>query len=139
MEFFFIHLYYLLNLGVRKILKYPFGEIFIYKNYLIAYMNEGVTITANLNDVLIDIVKSYYPTNKFVYITHRVNSYAVDPSIYLKTSKIKNLVGFAVVFGSDFAINNIDIEKIFLKKPFEFFYDLDEAIKWANQLCLKTK
>jgi len=124
---------------MNKILKYPFGEIFIYTNYLIAYMKEGVTITANLNDVLLDIVESYYPSNNFVYITHRVNSYAVDPSIYLKTSKIKNLIGFAIVFGSEFSINNIDIERIFLNKPFEFFYNLDEAIIWANQLCNKEQ
>ncbi len=120
---------------MRKILKYPFGEIFIYANYMIAYMKEGITVTVNLNDILKDIVNTYFPNKPFVYITFRVNSYAVDPDIYIETSKIKNLAGFAVVFGSEFAINNVDIEKMFLNKPFEFFYNLDEAIAWSNKLC----
>jgi hypothetical protein len=102
---------------------------------MIAYMKEGITVTVNLNDIFKEIVSAYFPKDPFVYITHRVNSYAVDPAIYIETSKIKNLAGFAVVFESKFAINNVDIEKMFLSKPFEYFYDLDEAIAWSDKIC----
>lgn len=120
---------------MNKILKYPFGEVFVYSNYMIAYMKEGITVSVNLNTFLLEIVRTYFPKDPFVYITHRVNSYAVDPAIYVEASKIKNLAGIAVVFGSEFAINNVDIEKMFLNKPFEYFYDLDEAIAWSDKIC----
>jgi len=42
----------------------------------------------------------------FVYITHRVNSYSVDPTIYISVSKIENLVGFAVVFINQMALSS---------------------------------
>ena len=85
-----------------------------------------------------DIADTYYTSKEFVYITHRVNSYAVDPAVYTKTSQIKNLVGFAVVASNYIALSNAEIEKIFLKKPFEIFTELDKAKEWAQSL-VKTK
>ena len=117
------------------ILTYPFGNITIYDNYLIAVMNEGVTILPELNDVLENISIDYFSDKNFVYITHRLNSYAVDPNIYFRTSKIENLVGFAVVTGKKIVIDNTDLESVFLSKPYRTFNNLDEAIKWANDLC----
>lgn len=118
-----------------KILTYPFGKITVYDNYLIAVMNEGVTILPELNDVLENISNDYFSGKSFVYITHRLNSYAVDPNIYFRTSKIENLVGFAVVTGKKIVIDNTDLESAFLSKPFRKFNNLDKAIKWANDLC----
>ncbi len=118
-----------------KTLKYHFGDVSIYSNYMIAVMNEGITVTADLNDVLEDLAASYFKDKSFVYITHRINSYAVDPSIYFKTSKISNLVGFAVVSGKKIIIDNTDFERSFLSKPFQSFTKLEDAIAWANGLC----
>ncbi|WP_223034561.1 hypothetical protein [Hanstruepera marina] len=116
-------------------LKYPFGKVTIYDNYVIAVMNEGITVTPDLNDVLEDISELYFLNKNFVYITHRINSYAVDPNIYFRTSKIKNLVGFAVVSGKKIVIDNTALESIFLNKPFKSFTSIDGAISWANTLC----
>lgn len=116
-------------------LTYPFGKVTIHDNYLIAVMNEGITVTPDLNDVLATIAKTYYNSKNFVYITHRVNSYAVDPSIYFKTSQIPNLVGFAVVSGKKIVIDNTDLESSFLNKPFKTFKRIEDAIDWANALC----
>ena len=118
-----------------KTITYPFGSVSIHDNYLIAIMNEGVTISPELNDVLERIAKDYFSNKKFVYITHRLNSYAVDPNIYFRTSKIQNLAGFAVVSGKKIVIDNTDLESVFLSKPFKTFNNIEEAIKWANELC----
>lgn len=117
-------------------LKYSFGKVYIYDNYIIAIMNEGITVTPDLNDVLENISEQYFPHKNFVYITHRINSYAVDPNIYFRTSKIKNLVGFAVVTGKKIVIDNTELESVFITKPFKTFKKLDDAIDWANQLCI---
>lgn len=118
-----------------KTITYPFGNVSIHNNYLIAIMNEGVTISPELNDVLERIAKDYFSNKKFVYITHRLNSYAVDPNIYFRTSKIQNLAGFAVVSGKKIVIDNTDLESVFLSKPFKTFNNIEEAIEWVNELC----
>ena len=72
-----------------KSLKYPFCTIDIYSNYIISRINEGFHLTPDKNRVLEDIANDYFKDKPFVYITHRINSYSVDPSIYLQTSKVK--------------------------------------------------
>lgn len=106
----------------------------IYNNYVVTVMKEGITVTPNYNDDLIDVTKTYFLNKPFVYITHRVNSYAVDPKIYFETSKIENLKGFAVVSQDYKKKENAQIEKLFFKKPFETFTTLEEAFAWADQL-----
>jgi hypothetical protein len=118
-----------------KSLTYPFGKVTIYDNYLISIMNEGITVTPNLNIVLANIADTYYKNKNFVYITHRINSYSVDPHVYLKTSQIPNLLGFAVVSGKRIVLDNTDLESVFLSKPFKSFTKLEDAIAWANGLC----
>ncbi|WP_245881546.1 hypothetical protein [Xanthomarina spongicola] len=116
-------------------LSFSFGKVTIYDNYLVFVMNEGITVTPEYNDVLVDIADTYFSNKNFVYITHRINSYSVDPNIYFKTSQIKNLIGFAVVTGDKIYRDNISLEKTFFSKPFKSFNKLEKAIEWANKLC----
>ena len=119
------------------LLKFDFCEMHIFDNYLVVIMNEGITVTPNQNQVLLNIADTYFKDKNFVYITHRINSYAVDPAIYIETSKIKNLLGFAVVSKDYKAKTNAEVEKLFLKKPFEIFNTLDLAVDWAKSLLSK--
>lgn len=119
---------------MEDLLKYDFCTMHIFSNHIVVIMNEGITITPEHNTTLLNIVDTYYRERKFVYISHRINSYAVDPAIYFETSKIKNLVGFAVVSADYKAKSNAEIEKLFFNKPFEIFADIDDAKAWANSL-----
>jgi len=115
-------------------LKFDFCTLYIYSNYLIGVINEGVTINPSHNKILVNVVDTYYREKKFVYITNRVNSYSVNPAIYAETSKVKNLQGFAVVSKDYKAKSNAEIEKLFFDKPFEIFGTLEEAITWAESI-----
>jgi hypothetical protein len=115
-------------------LKFDFCTMYIYNNYMVVVMNEGVNITPIHNKTLLNIVDTYYSKKKFVYITHRLHSYSVDPAIYFETSKIENLAGFAVVSKDYKAKSNAEIEKLFFNKPFEVFNTLEEAVSWANSI-----
>ncbi len=119
---------------MTDILKFDFCEMHIHDNYVVTIMNEGVTITPEHNQVLINVVDTYYRNKKFVYITHRLKSYAVDPKIYFETSKIPNLKGFAVVSKDFKAKTNAEVEKLFFNKPFEIFDNLEDATEWANSI-----
>lgn len=117
-----------------KTLKYSFCTIEVYNDYVISYINKEHHLTPDQNKVLEDIAIDYFKDRPFVYITHRKHSYSVDPSIYLKTSKIENLVGFAVVAEVLLSKGNAEIEKLFLDKPFEIFESLEDAKIWAKNI-----
>lgn len=114
-----------------------YGELTFHDHYMVAVMNEGVTISIDLNSELYEIARAYFKDKNFVYITHRKNSYSVDPNIYFETSKIKNLIGFAIVLGDSVKIDNTDFESIFISIPFKSFTSLEKATIWADKLCRK--
>lgn len=112
-------------------LTYDFCTIEVHEFFVLVVMNEGITVNPQHNDILINVSTKYFRNKNFGYITHRKNSYSVDPRVYLETSKIENLVAFAVVGNEEIKISNTDVEKRFLKKPFQHFEDLDDAKDWV--------
>ncbi|WP_296384165.1 hypothetical protein [Winogradskyella sp.] len=114
-----------------------FCELNFCDNYVICKVNPGATVTTEKSQLQTETILDYYKEKPFVYITHRENSYAVDPKIYSKSSKIKTLVGFAVVSSNYSSVRNAHFEKMFFDKPFEVFTTLDNAISWANELLKK--
>lgn len=119
---------------MRDLLKFDFCELHIYDYYLVVIMNEGLIVEPKHNVVLINLVETYFKNTDFVYISHRIHSYAVDPATYLETSKIKNLKGFAVVSKDFKAKANVEVEKLFISKPIEIFDDLENAVAWTKSI-----
>ena len=117
---------------MKETLTFDFGDMTIYDNYLVVVMKEGVHIEIEHNNVLVEVANAYFADKPFIYITHRVNSYSVDPKIYHETTKIENLKGFAVVSNNYQAKVNAQIEQMFFSKPFEIFTSLEDAFKWAE-------
>ena len=119
---------------MRDKLVFQFCEVEIYNRYMVVTVNEGIHLEPVHNDVLVNLVDTYFKGVEFAYITNRKHSYSVNPSIYLKTSKIENLKGFAIVSRNYNAKSNAEIEKLFLSKPLEIFSDLEDAIEWAEKI-----
>src|SRR5690606_24828272 len=94
-------------------LNFNFAIITICDHYMIAEVKEGVVLSHEHHDVLEQIAETYYHNTKFVYISHRIHSYAVDPMIYIRTSKITNLVGFAYVSKHTLSLTNAQLELAF--------------------------
>lgn len=111
---------------------FDFCILKFYDNYVISIINEGVTVSKDISDKISNAALDYYQGKPFVYITHRIHSYSVDPNVYTDVSKIKNLAGFVVVSESKMSIKNALLEKIFLNKPFQIFTSLEDAILWAE-------
>jgi hypothetical protein len=116
-----------------------FCKLSFYDSYMVAVINEGVNIGPRENTILTTHALNFFGNSPFVYITHRLNSYSVDPHIYPETARIKNLVGFAVVSADYKAKHNVKIERMFFNKPFEAFNTLNDAISWALQLIEDKK
>lgn len=115
-------------------LRLDFCELHVYEDHVITIVDEGITISPIHNRELMNVVETYFPKRDFVYISHRINSYTVDPITYIETSKIKNLKGFAVVSKDFKARANADVEKLFLNKPIEIFDDMEKAISWTKSI-----
>ena len=115
-------------------LSLSFGEITVYKDYIYTVMNEGITVQPNFNDILLAVAEIYYSDREFVYITHRINSYSIDPIIYLETSKIKNLKGFIAICPNKSLIQSFKVEKLFFNKPFAVYQTLEEALEFKDEL-----
>lgn len=119
---------------MKKSLSLNFCDISIHDNYMVVIMKHGTNLIAKHNEILKKISNTYYLNKPFVYISHRINSYSVDPKIYLETSKIENLKGFAVASKKYHAKINAQIEKMFFSKEYEIFDKLEDAVQWAKKL-----
>ncbi|WP_028282251.1 hypothetical protein [Olleya marilimosa] len=117
--------------------KLSFCTLLTSDNIIIAEINEGVVLNQDMSDDIIYFSSVVFKNNPFVYITNRINSYAVDPTIYKGVSQVETLKGFAVV-STTLSARNAEIERLFLNKPFEIFSDLEDAKLWAIQILNKT-
>jgi len=80
------------------------------------------------------MVKNHFQNKAFVYITHRIHSYSVDPTVYLETVKIPNLVALAVVSDDPIQKSQTKVEKTFFKKEFRQFNDMESALAWKDEV-----
>jgi len=119
------------------ILNLRFGTLAIYDRYIIAEIKEGIVLSHEHHDVLDQIAKTYFHDTTFVYITHRIHSYTVNPMIYARTAKLSNLVGFAYVSKHKLSLASAQLETMFLKKAHYMGGSLEDAIQWANGITKK--
>ncbi|MBR9758206.1 MAG: hypothetical protein GYB39_08975 [Algicola sp.] len=114
---------------------FDFGEITLYPSCMLTILKEGVVVVDELTDELITIAQGFYNQKPFVYISQRNHAYTIDPKVYLKVSKMENLMGFAAVMSNPTVIDNTDVEKLFLNSiPFEVFDKLEDAMHWADHV-----
>ncbi|AEH02450.1 hypothetical protein [Lacinutrix sp. 5H-3-7-4] len=118
----------------NKNIALPFVTLSFYNNYFIGIFKEGELVTIEKSNLISSYALDFFKDKPFVYISNRVNSYAVNPEIYPDMLGISNLAGFAVVSKNAMALKNAKFEKMFFKKPFETFNTIDEAIVWTDTL-----
>lgn len=111
-----------------------FGKITIIDNILIAELNEGILFDVEDNRKLLNLGNKIFKGMPYGYISNRVQSYAVNPMIYLESSSTINLKAIAVVSRNTVCQKNILLERQFYKEEdsFEVFDTLEEAINWIK-------
>jgi len=115
---------------------FEIGRFRYYPNFIVGEFNEGAHVTKQNAAEPIQLAQEIYGTEKpLVYISHRLNSYSMDPVGYQEVSKLfPNFKGFAIVSKNRYRRMIAKLEKLFIKKPIAVFYDLDEALVWAESL-----
>ena len=109
------------------------GTVQVYQNYMVASFNEGATITLERTYQIIGISEIHFRDRDFGYISLRKNSYAIDSTVYNYLRGLDNLKAFAIVSKKEIDMHNFNIEKMFYKKPMEFFIEFDNALAWVQK------
>lgn len=109
------------------------GKIYIFDNFVVAEYNEGLHLTFNDYEDVINIIDMHFANRKFGFVANRVNSYSLlltDAHLY--TQALPNLAAYAVVYYTALARQNVDLEKRFFQFNRESFGDVLSAIDWVK-------
>ena len=124
------------NLLEYKKVEFPFGKLYITKQFVITELNEGIHVNFEMVSKLISKFSEEISNDtKIGYIANRINSYSFEPQLWLDFNNDYDfLVASAVVTYSDFGYLNSSLEKHFFKKSLKRCHSLDEAIEWMMEL-----
>ena len=121
-------------MGIIKYYNFEDFEVFVFDEFIINQVKEGVVVQPKHNDILNDTVQRHFSGKNMVYISNRVKSYSVNPLIYPEAEKIPNLVAIALIPKTKLMRRNAEYEREFFDKPYEIFDTLSEAIQWSHKL-----
>lgn len=121
-------------MGIIKYYNIEESEIFIFDEFIINQIKEGVLIEPKHNVILNDIIQKHFSGKTMAYISNRVKSYSVNPLIYNETVKIPNLVAIALIPKTTAMRSNAEYEREFYDKPYEIFDNLSQAIAWVHKI-----
>ena len=110
------------------------GTFYIYPNFVIGVITEGSSLKLEQLSALVVFYEKYFSSKKFVYISYRVNSYSIDPTVYPYLLEMESLKGIAVVTEKESFRQNFQIEKVFYTENMRIFNTLEKAISWANSI-----
>lgn len=113
-----------------------FGTISIFDRILICECKEGILLDLQNNRKILEIGAHHFNNQDFGYISHRVNSYAVDPMVYRDAAEYEHLKAIAVVSSSEAARQSAVLEQNFYinKNSFQIFSSLSEAKDWIRNI-----
>lgn len=109
----------------------------MFENFIVAEINEDVVYNWEEHGKIVsDDISSLYENNgmDLIYLTNRINAYAVQPSDWLKFYKNSfKLKGYGIINYTETGYFNSILEKIFTPSTFRNFTSLEDAIAWAKQ------
>ena len=124
-------------MGIINYYNISHAEVFVFDDFLIKQVKEGVKIDLEETEELKLILEEHFKNKKMVYISNRVTSYSVNPLVYKEVEKMSNLVAIAVIPNDLKMRQSAEFEKQFFNKPFEIFNNLTDAINWVEKIVLK--
>ncbi len=112
------------------------GRFVYYPNIVVGEINEGVHVTMETVARPLQIGADIYGMcTPFVYISHRLHSYSIDPIGYYEAVKrFPNFVAYGIVAKNQRRRMLAHLERLFMKKPIRVFDDLENAFAWADEV-----
>lgn len=125
---------------LRKDITLDFGNFKVFENYILGTINNGVVFDAECKTAFAKLSDTYFKGRYFGYISNRVNSYSVDPTIYLDNSEeFAQLKAMAVVTNGYLQESNVNLERQFFKAEMKAFHSIEEASLWIDKKITYSK
>ncbi|WP_109300861.1 hypothetical protein [Aquimarina sp. AU474] len=110
------------------------GKVIFYKNYLVIEVAEGISFNHEKATKLSVLTNLHFGDLPFGYISHRVNSYSLEATDYMRIKEVfPNLTAFAVVVYNKFQETSVRIENMFFEDGIMTFDNLDYAKAWIAE------
>lgn len=121
---------------MNKKVELDFGIVWIDDKILVSELHEGVLLDVENNRKILALGQEIFQGKAFGYISHRINSYAVDPMVYRESAEHEQLRAIAVVSDKEMARKSAQLEKNFYtnKNSFQIFSSLEEAKTWIREI-----
>ena len=117
-------------------LNYAYGNVFIFKGFIVSEINGGVSLSWDLHaKKMVEDVANYLETNgeNLIYISNRINSYSVKATDWLKFFKLGfNLKAYFIVSNTPSGKLNIMIENLFFNNKIQHFSSIYDAVNHAK-------
>ncbi len=122
---------------VLKELNYSFGNVFIFNGFIVSEIKQGTNVSwSNHAKQIVEDVSCYLGTDgkDVIYISNRINSYAVMAADWLKFFKNNYaLKAYYIVSANPNSKINFVVENLFFKNKIKNFNSLFEAVNWAKK------
>lgn len=121
-------------MGIFHYYNIDHAEVFVFDNFLIKQVKEGVIVDMNETGPLRKILEKHFPNENMVYVSNRITSYSVNPLVYREVEKISKMVAIGIIPANDKMRASAEYESQFYDKPFGIFNNLGEAIQWVYKI-----
>jgi len=115
------------------------GSFWFYPNIVVGEFTEGVHVTKANAMLPFQLAQKVYGDGRpFIYISHRLNSYSMDPvGCGEVVGMFHDIRGIAIVSKNKYRRMLAVLEKRFIKKPMAVFHTLEDAFIWSGELLKK--
>ena len=104
-----------------------------FDTFVIAEAHEGVVVSNKEVNENLKLVFNHFNGKDFTLISHRKNNYSIDLNVY-SLKLIKRLRALAIVSIDCGMKEKAAIEQMAFDQSFAFFYDLEDAKRWAGSI-----
>lgn len=111
-----------------------FTTLKFYPKFVVSTVKENILLDEEHINTLKDAILEHYQNKPFIYLANRVNSYSVNPLIYVNLIQLQVLKGIGIISEDLQRLKTANFEKQFASFPFELFQNKDEAKAWAHRL-----
>ena len=125
----------------HKKVKLPFGEFFLCYNFVVAELKYEIHVDWNVIQKIGDmIIEQYGTSEKIGFISNKVNSYSIDPYVWVTFSKEYGFIeAAAIVWYNDVGFMTATLEKMFSKNNVNICESLDESVQWILSNIIDSK
>lgn len=121
------------NLNHTKV-QLAFGDFYLCENIVVAELNRETHVDWLLLQKIAHLIETHYgKSGKISYISNKVNSYSIDPTVWIKFyDEFDFIVAAAIVWYSNMDYMNATLEKGFSKKKVKRCDSLEIAVEWLT-------